>query len=925
MFERTLSSLIKGLRSHRGTKDEARYIAGVLEEIREEVKSGDMQVKTEAVLKLTYLQMLGYPTAQASFHMLEVMASPKYHLKQVGYLAVAQCFTPQTDVLILATNMVKKDLQSPDALEVAAALNGLSHIMNADLASHLASDIIKLLTHTRPPIRKRAILVLHAVITHFPDALSMAWDRLREKLDDADPGVLSAAVNIVCELSRRDPKPFVSLSPQLFNLLTTSTNNWMLIKLIKLFGILTPYEPRLVRKLLPPIRNIISTTPAMSLLYECIHTVIIGGMLTGPGGDELAQTCVDKLSNFLTNSDQNLKYISLLALVGILPTHPHLLAEHHETILTSIEDADLSIRLRALDLLSGMASRETFRDIVDRLMRQLDPELAPSSSSSKSKSGQSAKGSAAAAALRANLGKAGGSALASASAGESGPISDPSTIPSYRLELARRILDLGSENTYSNIADFEWYISTLLRLALLPGTVLASTEGGGGESVGRRVGRQIIDITARVRGVRQVTARKMVELLKERALTNDSGSSVEVLRAAAWVVGEYCAEVYDARAAAVFLLRAPIDPAEEEDHGIISSGVPSDALAACVHNGVKVFAHWAASLSESWEARDDGRRREALREVKEASAEVVRALRVYAAHRDCEVQERASEFIQMFQFLQRDVDATIASADTQAISLTPVADVDNKAEPGKQASASSIAAPRSLHLLSPLFFGHALGPVAEKAQSKVPAPAGLDLYAWIVEPGSWSVVGEEKGNEGLEDDAEELESGSSTPTLLGGRLGRMTRTDSSSRAGTPTGGRRPPPVDLKLLDSELDNIPIVQLSLDDLKLPARGASPSGGGGEGGSSSMTPATTVPRLRPPPPAPVRSMPVFEEEELPEGATSVQAKKVVRKKTTGPGGGGAGAGAAGSGSEAGGSAPPAGGVKTTKKKKRREVEIG
>lgn len=54
MFERSLSSLIKGLRSHRG-KDEAKYIATVLDEIRHEVRSGDMEVKAEAVLKLTYV------------------------------------------------------------------------------------------------------------------------------------------------------------------------------------------------------------------------------------------------------------------------------------------------------------------------------------------------------------------------------------------------------------------------------------------------------------------------------------------------------------------------------------------------------------------------------------------------------------------------------------------------------------------------------------------------------------------------------------------------------------------------------------------------------------------------------------------------------------------------------------------------------
>ncbi|KAK0549043.1 AP-3 complex subunit delta [Tilletia horrida] len=830
MFERTLSSLIKGLRSHRGTKDEARYIAGVLEEIRNEVKSGDMQVKTEAVLKLTYLQMLGYSTAQASFHMLEVMASPKYHLKHVGYLAVSQCFTPQTDVLILATNMIKKDLHSPDALEVAAALNGLSHIMNADLASHLAGDIVKLLTHSRPAVRKRAILVLHAVITHFPDALTMAWDRLREKLEDPDPGVLSAAVNIVCELSRRDAKPFVALSPQLFKLLTTSTNNWMLIKLIKLFGILTPHEPRLVRKLLPPIRNIISTTPAMSLLYECIHTVIIGGMLVGPGGDELAQTCVEKLSHFLANSDQNLKYISLLALVRILPTQPHLLADHHETILASIEDPDLSIRLRALDLLSGLATRDTFRDIVTRLMRQLDPDPSRNGTST------TPKGSAAAA-LRATLGKS----AAKAAANEAGTVSDTSVLPSYRLELAKRILDLGSTQTYANVIDFDWYIGVLINLALLPSARFAQARTDG--RLGRRVARQIIDITARVRSVRSVVATKMVQMLAQGTLiSSDGANGTEVLRAAAWVVGEYCTELRDPRVTSALLIRAPI-----EDEGL-SPLVPSGSLTACVHNAVKVFAHWAGDLSDSWEPKDAGSRKQAVETVKSSSAEMVASLQIYAAHWDCEVQERASELLQIFRFLQAEI------KDYQDTS----------------------APPKSLHLLSPLFFGHALGPVAEKAQAQVPAPKDIDLYAWVVKPHSWLVVGDDTTAE-PEETEDTASAGPSTPRIYDEKAPGISRSSSNIGNRAVVG----------LLDADLDNIPIVELRLDDVPVPSLSKSTVAG---------SRASTI-----------ASAPVFEEEELPEGATAVSAKKVVRKKVVSK--------EAGSGSEAG---------MAKKKKKRREVPI-
>jgi AP-3 complex subunit delta-1 len=48
------------------------------------------------------------------------------------------------------------------------------------------------------------------------------------------------------------------------------------------------------------------------------------------------------------------KYIALLALVKIVPSHPHLVAEYQDTILASVNDQDISIRMRALDLVSAM-------------------------------------------------------------------------------------------------------------------------------------------------------------------------------------------------------------------------------------------------------------------------------------------------------------------------------------------------------------------------------------------------------------------------------------------------------------------------------------------------------------------------------------------------------------------------------------------
>lgn len=68
----------------------------------------ETDLKATALLKLCYLEMMGHDMSWASFNVLEVMSSPKYHQKRIGYLAAVQSFRPDTEVLMLATNLIKK-------------------------------------------------------------------------------------------------------------------------------------------------------------------------------------------------------------------------------------------------------------------------------------------------------------------------------------------------------------------------------------------------------------------------------------------------------------------------------------------------------------------------------------------------------------------------------------------------------------------------------------------------------------------------------------------------------------------------------------------------------------------------------------------------------------------------------------------------
>lgn len=238
------------------------------------------------------------------------------------------------------------------------------------------SDVVALMNNANPFIRKKAVSAMYKLYVKYPQGLRVTFEQLKEKLDDPDPSVVSCAVNVICELASKNPKNYLAMAPYFFRLLTTSSNNWMLIKVVKLLGSLVPEESRLARKLLEPLAMIIQNTTAKSLQFECIHTLILSLPYTKreDGSDArnlpaILKLCHEYLSSFIRDEDPNLKYLGLVGLLGLLNSYPKEVVEHRETILTCLKDDDITIRTKSLELLSGIVTRKSFENLVEHLMK----------------------------------------------------------------------------------------------------------------------------------------------------------------------------------------------------------------------------------------------------------------------------------------------------------------------------------------------------------------------------------------------------------------------------------------------------------------------------------------------------------------------------------------------------------------------------
>ncbi|WVF68678.1 hypothetical protein IAT40_003450 [Kwoniella sp. CBS 6097] len=721
MFERTLQDLIRGLRAHKASSkaQEDAFLAEAMVEIRSELKGKDMALKAEGILKMCYLMML-YPIPpppEFAFHVVEVMSSPRYHLKQIGYLAAPMAFSGDTEEVVLTVNGIKKDLMAPHIPLPPLPLTALPQMLSLSpsLSTTLHPDLLHLLTHSSPRIRKRAVLCLLPCWEAFPEGLREGFPRLRERLQDSDQGVVGATVGVVMELARRQGgKNYLPLAPELFGILTGSSNNWMLIKVVKLFAILTPLEPRLVRKLLPPITSLISSTSAISLLYECVRTCIVGGMLDPDRaeGEALARVCVEKLGGYLRDEggDQNLRYIALLAMVKIIPTHPAMVAEYQEEIMQSLDDPDVSIRMRALELVTSMVDRDNLQSIADQLLSHLAP---PESNSS-------------------NLPSAVASLTAIANQLSPTTAKDPATTstsvslsPAYRLLLTQKLLSIISYDTYVNVTDFEWVISVLIDIAYVSNV-----------NVGDEIRRLVLDIVGRVKSVREYAVGVLEKVLGDedfRERGRDGTGEDGLIEAAVWVCGEYSS-----------YLSSPLSAISSILSPTLHLSSPS-LVSLSLHATAKIFGHHAAAISASWSTEKHD-------ETKALVASIKSGLAPFLGSADIEIQERAVEFTQLFSFIEADLNHHVPPARTSA----PVEDIPGVQDGFAENESADPPYPKSLFLFEPLFSSHELNAVAYKAQEAVRLPDGLDLDRDIVPGGGFGMDGGEDEIESEEEKEKEV-------------------------------------------------------------------------------------------------------------------------------------------------------------------------
>ncbi|OAF69553.1 AP-3 complex subunit delta [Intoshia linei] len=507
LFIKNMQDLVRGIRL---CDNEQEYISECCTEIRSEIRVNEMETKCLAVAKLIYLNMLGYDVSWASFAIIEVMSSTKYRYKKVAYLASSIIFHADIEVLMLTTNLLKKDLNSRYEEDIFLALDALSNFVTLDIARDIYQDVLARLSSSNEIIRCRATLVVYKIFLSYPEALPQSFVRLKSLLHDPSHIVQLAAVNVMTELARYNPKSYVGLAPIFYDILIKTSSNWLSIKIVKFFAYVAPYQLVLGTRIIEPLTNYIHTTSAVSLLYECVKAVLaIQEPLFKQNSDlkklkhgrsHYIDICIQKLVDLVQDTDQNLKYLGLYSIKTALKLKPSSISHLNHVFFECLDAKDVSIQSCAIDLLKTIAKRDTTMNIVKKLFFKLE--------------------------------------------NSEGLV--------FRNKIFNSMIDICKADNYSNISNFEWYVGLLIDLVRLEGN-----------NHGKTLANCLIDLTTRVTSIQLFTVEQCSVIIEHpNAILGKFADPKQIynfLSASVFLVSEYYEYLYDPVSTLTSLLKMKIN------------------------------------------------------------------------------------------------------------------------------------------------------------------------------------------------------------------------------------------------------------------------------------------------------------------------------------------------------------------------------
>jgi AP-1 complex subunit gamma-1 len=278
---------------------------------------------------------------------------------------------------------------------VGLALCTLGNIASVEMSRDLFPEIENLLSTANPYIRRKAALCAMRICRKVPDLQEHFIDKAKLLLQDRNHGVLLCGLTLVTSLCEADEaeggeegivelfRPLTVGLVKTLKGLTSSgyapehdvtgiTDPFVQVKIIRLLRVLGRGDSETSERINDILAQVATNTDSSknvgnSILYEAVLTILDIEADSG-----LRVLGVNILGKFLSNRDNNIRYVALNTLIKVVAIEPNAVQRHRNTILDCLRDPDISIRRRALDLSFTLINESNVRVLIRELLAFLE-------------------------------------------------------------------------------------------------------------------------------------------------------------------------------------------------------------------------------------------------------------------------------------------------------------------------------------------------------------------------------------------------------------------------------------------------------------------------------------------------------------------------------------------------------------------------
>ena len=358
--------------------DESKFLSENISLLQQDLKEVSIEDKAEIIRLVILINTTISQTIWADFSVLDVMSydqkKDNYSIKRLAYTAASLLWNQSSDVVLMATQRLQKDLKSTNPYMTSCVLSALPSFLTPSLSQVLATDILSFMKSSNISLRLKATTCFYHLCINYPEALKLGYPSLKAILDDSNPSIISAGLTTLSELVFISPNTFLPLIPKLHKMISQrdlALDSWGLVKLIKLLTSLAKIENRLPKKLIDPFLMILEETQSVTVLYEVVLSVAELNL----NDEVLLSLSTARIQNLLEHQNSTLRFLSLELFMKLIKIQPKLISQHREFISNCIDSPDESIVFLALDLLAQLATRKSLISIIDKLFHQFRVSL----------------------------------------------------------------------------------------------------------------------------------------------------------------------------------------------------------------------------------------------------------------------------------------------------------------------------------------------------------------------------------------------------------------------------------------------------------------------------------------------------------------------------------------------------------------------